>query len=105
ADAASGSREQARGEIALATSRPSREREVALEQVRALAMAMERSQVKPYDVAVTMAIRGSTRNELEQLDRRLRQRLRDRGNATVQLLRWEQLEGLDRVSALGPVPL
>ena len=94
-----------RREIALATSRPTREREVALEQVRALAMAMERSQVKPYDVAVTMAIRGSTRSELELLDRRLRQRLRDRGRATVHLLRWEQLEGLERISALGGLPL
>src|SRR5262249_298151 len=52
-----------------------------------------------------MAIRGSTRNELEQLDRRLRQRLRDRGNATMQLLRWEQVEGLERLSALSRLPL
>jgi hypothetical protein len=104
-DVGSGKRQLDRREIALATSRPSREREVALEQVRALAMAMERSQVKPYDVAVTMAIRASARTELEQLDRRLRQRLRDRGNATVQVLRWEQLEGLERLSALGGLPL
>jgi hypothetical protein len=104
-DVGDGKRHLDRREIALATSRPSREREVALEQVRGLAMAMERSQVKPYDVAVTMAIRGSTRVELEQLDRRLRQRLRDRGNATVHLLKWEQLEGLERVSALGRLPL
>jgi hypothetical protein len=68
-------------------------------------MALERSQVKPYDVALTLAVRGSTRSELEQLDRRLRQRLRDRGNATVHLLRWEQLEGMECVSALGKLPL
>jgi hypothetical protein len=104
-DVGEGKRHLDRREIALATSRPTREREVALEQVRALAMAMERCQVKPYDVAVTMAIRGSTRNELEELDRRLRQRLRDRGNATMQMLRWEQLEGLERLSALGGLPL
>ncbi|MBV9323167.1 MAG: ATP-binding protein [Chloroflexi bacterium] len=100
-----GKRHLDRREIALATSRPTREREVALEQVRALAMAMERSQVKPFDVAVTLAIRGSTRTELEQLDRRLRQRIRDRGNATIHLLTWEQLEGLERVVPLGRLPL
>ena len=38
-----GKRHLDRREIALSTSRPTREREVALEQVRALAMAMERS--------------------------------------------------------------
>ena len=104
-DVGEGKRHLDRREIALATSRPTREREVALEQVRALAMAMERCQVRPYDVALTMAIRASTRKELEELDRRLRQRLRDRGNASMQLLRWEQLEGLERLSALGGLPL
>ena len=104
-DVGDGKRHLDRREIALATSRPSREREVALEQVRALAMAMERSQVKPYDVSVTLALRGSTRVELEQLDRRLRQRLRDRGNATVHPLRWEQFEGLELISPLGRLPL
>jgi hypothetical protein len=104
-DVGEGKRHLDRREVALATSRPTREREVALEQVRALAMAMERSQVKPYDVSVTMAIRGSTRALLEQLDRRLRQRLRDRGNATIQLLKWEQLEGMERLPALGRLPL
>jgi hypothetical protein len=100
-----GKRHLDRREIALATSRPTREREVALEQVRSLAMAMERSQVKPYDVSVTLAIRGSTRADLEQLDRRLRQRMRDRGNATMELLTWEELEGLERVVPLGRLPL
>jgi hypothetical protein len=104
-DVGEGKRHLDRREIALATSRPSREREVALEQVRALAMAMERSQVKPYDVAVTLAVRGSTRTELEQLDRRLRQRLRDRGNAIVHPLKWEQLDGMERISALNKLPL
>jgi hypothetical protein len=49
-----------RREIALATSRASREREMALEQVRGLAMAMARGLVKPFDVAITLAIRAST---------------------------------------------
>jgi hypothetical protein len=78
-----GKRHLDRREIALATSRQNREREVALEQVRALAMAMERSQVKPFDVSIVLAIRAGTRAELEQLDRRLRQPVRDRGNLLV----------------------
>jgi hypothetical protein len=94
-----------RREIGLSTSRYSREREVALEQVRALAMALERGQVKPFDVALTLAVRASTRTELDQLDRRLRQRMRDHGNGKVHLLTWEQWEGLERVAPLGRLPL
>jgi hypothetical protein len=94
-----------RREVALATSRHSREREVALEQVRALAMAMERGHVKPFDVAITLAVRASTRTELDQLDRRLHQRMRDRGNGKVHLLRWEQWEGFERVAPLARLPL
>lgn len=94
-----------RREIALATSRPSREREVALEQVRGLAMAMERSQVKPFDISMLMAIRASTRAELEKLDKSLRQRVRDRGSASLRLLRWEQWEGLQNLVTLGRWPL
>ena len=104
-DVGEGKRHLDRREIALATSRHTREREVALEQVRELAMAMERGQVKPFDVAVTLAIRGNTRTELEQLDRRLRQRMRDRGNAKIHLLRWEQWEGLEHIAPLGRLPL
>jgi hypothetical protein len=94
-----------RREIALATSRQTRERDVALEQVRGLAMAMERSQVKPFDVACTLAIRATTRAELEQLERRLRQRMRDRGNAKLQRLDWEEWEGLEQIAPLGRYPL
>ena len=42
---------------------------MAIEQVRGLAMAMELSQVKPFDSTITLAIRASTRDELKQLDR------------------------------------
>jgi hypothetical protein len=104
-DVGEGKRHLDRREIALATSRATREREVALEQVRALAMAMERSQVKPFDASTVLAIRAGTRAELEQLDRRLRQRVRDRGNAKLHPLRWEQWEGLERVAPLGRLPL
>lgn len=94
-----------RREIALSTSRATREREVALEQVRGLAMAMERSQVKPFDVSMVLAIRASTRADLVQLDRRLHQRMRDRGNAKLHRLTWEQWEGLERIAPLGKRPL
>jgi hypothetical protein len=94
-----------RREIALATSRQTRARDVAIEQVRGLAMAMERSLVKPFDVTITLGIRASTRDELRQLDRRLKQRMRDRGNAKLQRLDWEQWEGAERVAALGHLPL
>ena len=104
-DVGEGKRHLDRREIALSTSRATREREVALEQVRALAMAMERSQVKPFDASTVLAIRAGTRAELEQLDRRLRQRIRDRGNARLHPLRWEQWEGLERVAPLGRLPL
>ncbi len=60
-----------RREIALATSRQTRERDVAL----------------------------------EQLDRRLRQRVRDRGNPKLQRLQWEQWEGLEQIAPLGKYPL
>jgi hypothetical protein len=85
-DVGEGKRHLDRREIALATSRRTRERDVALEQVRGLAMAMERSQVKPFDASITLAIHATTRAELEQLDRRLRQRVRDRGNPRLQRL-------------------
>jgi hypothetical protein len=90
-----------RREIALATSRATREREVAMQQVRALAMAMELGQVKPFDVSVTLAVRGSTRKELELLGRRLHQRMRDRGNAKLHRLLWEQHEGFEQIAPLG----
>jgi hypothetical protein len=38
-------------------------------------MAMERSEVKPYDVSMTLAIRASTRAELRRLDQRLQAQL------------------------------
>jgi len=66
-DVGEGKRQLDRREIALATSRQTRERDVAMEQVRALAMAMELSQVKPFDASLTLAVRASTRAELEQL--------------------------------------
>jgi hypothetical protein len=64
-------------------------------------MAMELSEVKPFDVSITLAIRASTRAELEQLDRRLRQRVRDRGNPKLHRLTWEQWEGLEQIASLG----
>jgi hypothetical protein len=104
-DVGAAKRQLDRREIALATSRATREREVAMEQVRGLAMAMERGRVKPFDVAVVLAIRASTRAELGVLDGRLHQRMRDRGNAKLHRLTWEQWEGLERVAPLGKPPL
>jgi hypothetical protein len=89
----------------LHTSRPTHARLVALEQINALRLALETSRVKPFSVAITLALRAATREELKQLDARLRQRVRDRGNAKLQLLSWEQLEGFERVAPLGHIPL
>jgi hypothetical protein len=62
---------------------------------------MERSEVKPYDVSMTLAIRATTRAELRRLDQRLRQRVRDRGNAPLHQLIWEQFDGMERIAPLG----
>jgi hypothetical protein len=89
----------------LHTSRPTQARLVALEQIYALRMALETSRVKPFSVAITLAVRASTREELKQLDARLQQRVRDRGNAKLHPLSWEQLEGFERIAPLGHLPL
>jgi hypothetical protein len=87
--------------LLLETSRLAPAREVALGQIRGLRMAMEMNQVKPFRVGMTVMLRASTRAELKTLDRRLKQRVRDRGQATLLELTWEQWDGFERIAPLG----
>lgn len=104
-DVGEGKRHLDRREIALSTSRHSREREVALEQVRALAMAMERSQVKPFDVSLTMAIGPTRAPSCRSSTAGCTSACATAGNARLHRLTWEQWEGLERIAPLGRLPL
>lgn len=90
-----------RRQTGLETSRLNPARQVALEQVRGLRMAVETNRVKPFRVGMTVMLRASTRSELKRLDARLKQRVRDRGRAALRELTWEQFEGFERVVPLG----
>jgi len=89
----------------LETSGSSPARKVGLYQVERLRMALEERRVLPFTFTVTFAVRGKTRDELDKRSDRLKQRLKDRGDARAHLLRWEQLEGLERMIPMRKPPL
>ncbi|MDQ6671041.1 MAG: hypothetical protein M3069_09865 [Chloroflexota bacterium] len=77
----------------LVTSQPSVKRTVALEQLQALHDALERRRVMPFDVAVTVLVRGNTRQGVRERSDKIVQRARGLG-AKLKVLRWEQAAGL-----------
>ncbi len=89
----------------LITSKTTIERQIAQDQVYGLRLAIESSRVKPFEASLILTIRAATRVELKALDRRLRQRVRDRGDARLRLLAWEQMPGFERVAPLGRLAL
>lgn len=80
----------------LLTSQASIKRGVALEQLQALHDALERRRVAPFEVAMTVLVRGSSRTDVRERSRRIVQRARGLG-AKLSVLRWEQAAGLQQL--------
>lgn len=76
----------------LASSSSSAANQIALAQVKALRTAFE-GRIRPWDAQILLVVRGADYKALEYNARRLEQQMRDLG-ATVNLLKWEQYEGM-----------
>jgi hypothetical protein len=77
----------------LSTSGISTARRVALEQLLALRESFERRTVAPFEVAMTVIVRGATVQTVRDRGQRIVERARSVG-ARLNLLRWEQVAGL-----------
>jgi hypothetical protein len=88
----------------LLTSQVSSARTVALEQLEALQDALERRQVAPFEVAITMLVRGASRADVRARSKQVVQRARGLG-ATLNVLRWEQAAGLQQLDPARTRPL
>lgn len=83
----------------LTTSAPTMKRTIALEQLRALYDALERRRVAPFEVAVTVLVRGSSRQDVQGRSRRVEQLAKNMG-AKLHALRWEQAAGLRQLDPM-----
>jgi hypothetical protein len=81
---------------ALSTSILTRARAVALEQLYALYDAIERRRVLPFDVAITVLVRGNSRQDVRDRSARIERRVRYLGGK-LRVLRWEQVDGLQQL--------
>jgi len=77
----------------LQTSSPTRKRLIALEQLNALYDALERRRVAPFEVAVTVLVRGNSRLDVRDRSKKIERRVHSLGGK-LNLLRWEQAAGL-----------
>jgi hypothetical protein len=88
----------------LSTSSPSRKRMIALEQLHALYDAIERRRVAPFEVAITVLVRGNSRQDLRERSRKIERRVRHMGGK-LNVLRWEQAAGLRQLDPTQTKPL
>jgi hypothetical protein len=88
----------------LLTSQPSAARTVALEQLQALQDALERRRVAPFEVAVTVLVRGNSRQNVKDRSKAIVQQARSIG-ARLRVLRWEQAAGLMQLDPVRTKPL
>ncbi|MBV8943216.1 MAG: hypothetical protein JO352_03650 [Chloroflexi bacterium] len=88
----------------LSTSAPSRKRLIALEQLNALYDAIERRRVAPFEVAVTVLVRGNSRQDLRNRGKKIERRVKSMGGK-LHLLRWEQAAGLHQLDPSTTKPM
>jgi hypothetical protein len=88
----------------LLSSTPSIERQVALEQLQGLRNAFERRRVAPFEVGVTVLVRGTSQQDVRARSRRVEDRVRGTG-ARLNVLRWEQAAGLQQLDPARTKPL
>lgn len=88
----------------LQSSTLSIERQVALEQLHGLRDAFERRRVAPFEVAITVLVRGNTQQDVRDRSRRVEDRVNGTG-ARLNLLRWEQAAGLQQLDPARTKPL
>jgi hypothetical protein len=86
------------------TSAPSLKRSIALEQLVALYEAIERRRVMPFNVATTVLVRGVSRQDLRARCKLVEKTFSSMG-AKLQLLRWEQADGLRQLDPAKAKPL
>jgi hypothetical protein len=88
----------------LVSSAYSVKREVALEQLRGLYQALERRRVMPFEMAITVLVRGSSKQDVRDRSKHIEQRVRSRGSK-LKVLRWEQAAGLRQLDPTKTTPL
>lgn len=79
-------------------------RSIALEQLQALRQAFERRRVAPFEVAITVLVRGTTQKDVQERSRRVEDRVRSTG-AQLNVLRWEQAAGLRQLDPATTKPM
>jgi hypothetical protein len=89
---------------ALSTSSLTRKRLIALEQLTTLYDAIERRHVAPFEVAVTVIVRGNSRQDVRDRAKKTERRVRNLGGK-LHLLRWEQAAGLRQMDPTVSTPL
>lgn len=88
----------------LLSSAASIERTIALEQLHGLRDAFERRRVAPFEVGITVLVRGTTQQDVRDRSRRVEDRVKGTG-ARLNLLRWEQAAGLQQLDPARTKPL
>lgn len=86
------------------TSAPTLKRSIALEQLTALYEAIERRRVLPFSVATTVLVRGNSRQDLRARCKLVEKTFSSMG-AKLNLLRWEQVDGLRQLDPGKPKAL
>jgi hypothetical protein len=89
---------------ALSTSSLTRKRLVALEQLNALYDAIERRRVAPFEVAITVLVRGNSRQDVRDRARKIERRMGNMGGK-LRMLRWEQAAGLHQLDPAQTAPM
>src|SRR5579859_1592162 len=88
----------------LSTSAPTMKRKIALEQLTALYDALERRRVAPFEVAVTVLVRGNSRADVQERSKKIVRRVKNMGGK-LNVLRWEQAAGLHQLDPTQTKPL
>jgi len=88
----------------LETSNPSAARMVALEQLTDLRYALEHRYTKPFNVAVTVLVRGSSRQDVRKRSRKTEDYVKTLGGK-LHNLRWEQGDGLLQLDPVRTKPM
>ena len=79
-------------------------RRVALEQLDLLAEALERRKVIPFDMQISVLVRGTSRQDVRDRSRLLEERVHSLG-ARLHVLRWEQAAGLQQFDLVHTRPV
>lgn len=88
----------------LVSSHPTPARELALEQLRGLRSALERRRVAPFNLAMTVLVRGTSRQNVRDRSVQIEQQTKAMG-LKLNVLKWEQAAGLRQMDPTQTTPM